>query len=165
MQEMSQVAEKTMLQALDGRGAHVSTAGALVGLDWQQAGQRPGGSPNNVFQILNHMIYWQDFCLRHLRGNPTPGPAHAPEGWPGPEAPADAAEWESAVARFGAGLEEAKHFAGAGDLGERLPEWKDGTRYTALRIIASHNDYHIGQITLLRRMLGAWPPPGGGATW
>ncbi len=25
-----------------------------------------------------------------------------------------------------------------------------------------HNSYHLGQIALLRRSLGAWPPPGGG---
>jgi len=24
---------------------------------------------------------------------------------------------------------------------------------------------HFGQIALLRRMLGAWPPPGGGDPW
>jgi hypothetical protein len=24
---------------------------------------------------------------------------------------------------------------------------------------------HLGQVVLLRRLLGAWPPPGGGDTW
>ena len=28
-----------------------------------------------------------------------------------------------------------------------------------------HNSYHVGQIILLRRLLKAWPPPGGGDTW
>jgi uncharacterized damage-inducible protein DinB len=28
-----------------------------------------------------------------------------------------------------------------------------------------HKSYHLGQIALLRRTLGAWPPPGGGDTW
>ena len=34
-----------------------------------------------------------------------------------------------------------------------------------LQLIASHNSYHMGQIALIRRSLGAWPPPGGGASW
>jgi uncharacterized damage-inducible protein DinB len=29
----------------------------------------------------------------------------------------------------------------------------------------AHNSYHIGQIAMLRRMLGAWPPKAGGDTW
>ena len=29
----------------------------------------------------------------------------------------------------------------------------------------AHNSYHTGQIAMLRRMLGAWPPQGGGDTW
>jgi uncharacterized damage-inducible protein DinB len=28
-----------------------------------------------------------------------------------------------------------------------------------------HNSYHVGQIAMLRRMLGAWPPQSGGDTW
>ena len=34
-----------------------------------------------------------------------------------------------------------------------------------LHTIASHNSYHLGQIVLVRQLLGAWPPPGGGLTW
>jgi uncharacterized damage-inducible protein DinB len=28
-----------------------------------------------------------------------------------------------------------------------------------------HNSYHVGQIAMLRRMLGLWPPRTGGDTW
>jgi uncharacterized damage-inducible protein DinB len=28
-----------------------------------------------------------------------------------------------------------------------------------------HNSYHFGQIAMLRRVLGAWPPRGGGDSW
>ena len=27
------------------------------------------------------------------------------------------------------------------------------------------NSYHLGQIVLVRQLLGAWPPPGAGLTW
>jgi uncharacterized damage-inducible protein DinB len=30
---------------------------------------------------------------------------------------------------------------------------------------AVHNSYHIGQVVILRRMLGAWPPLDGSDTW
>jgi uncharacterized damage-inducible protein DinB len=34
-----------------------------------------------------------------------------------------------------------------------------------LHAIAAHNSYHLGQVVVLRQMLGAWPPPSGGLTW
>jgi uncharacterized damage-inducible protein DinB len=29
----------------------------------------------------------------------------------------------------------------------------------------AHNSYHVGQIAMIRRALGAWPPRAGGDTW
>ena len=38
-------------------------------------------------------------------------------------------------------------------------------RADVLRAMGNHISYHVAQIALLRRMMGAWPPPGGGDTW
>jgi hypothetical protein len=43
------------------------------------------------------------------------------------------------------------------DLFARLPQ---GTGQTVLRealVLADHTAYHLGQLVLLRRLLGAWP--------
>jgi uncharacterized damage-inducible protein DinB len=43
------------------------------------------------------------------------------------------------------------------DLFARIPQ---GTGQTVLRealLVADHNAYHLGQLVLLRRLLGAWP--------
>ncbi len=40
-----------------------------------------------------------------------------------------------------------------------------GTLEAVLWQMVAHNSYHVGQITLIRRALGAWPPRGGGDTW
>lgn len=34
-----------------------------------------------------------------------------------------------------------------------------------LHAVAAHNNYHAGQVTFLRQVLGKWPPPSGGLTW
>lgn len=39
-----------------------------------------------------------------------------------------------------------------------------GGRFTVgLRMVwfTGHNAYHLGQVVLMRRILGAWPPPAG----
>jgi uncharacterized damage-inducible protein DinB len=40
-----------------------------------------------------------------------------------------------------------------------------GGRFSVgLRMVwfTGHNAYHLGQVVFMRRILGAWPPPGGG---
>jgi uncharacterized damage-inducible protein DinB len=40
-----------------------------------------------------------------------------------------------------------------------------GTLEAVLWQMVAHNSYHVGQIAMIRRTLGAWPPCGGGDTW
>jgi len=155
---------QVLQNALQGKGAHVNPTDALDGLDWVLAGQRPAGSPHTIWEILQHMIFWQDFFVAWIRGERPSMPATAAESWPDRSAPKDAVEWESAVARFKAGLTAALAEA-EGNLEATLTGSPGHTRAEALIQLIGHNSYHLGQIVLLRRLLGAWPPPGGGDTW
>ena len=40
-----------------------------------------------------------------------------------------------------------------------------GTLEAVLWQMVAHNSYHVGQIAMLRRTLGAWPPRKGGDRW
>jgi len=153
---------EALLRALSGEGAHVEAGKVLDGLDWERAGARPEDSPHSAFQIVNHLVFWQDHALAWLAGEKPPTPAHDAESWPGPERPADPAAWEDAPARFAADLERLRRHAAEDDLAARRgPK----TVLYILQIVAAHNSYHFGQVVLLRQQLGAWPPPGGGFTW
>ena len=156
--------ERLVDTALEGRGAHVLTANVFDGLDWRLAGDQPSGSPYTVWQLLSHMIYWQDFGLSLVHGIEPEKPPHASDSWPGGAAPESEQAWLNAVARFKAGLAESRREAQQ-DAGAPTATHPDKTRAERLTATASHNSYHAGQVTLLRRMLGSWPPPGGGDTW
>jgi uncharacterized damage-inducible protein DinB len=151
--------------ALHGESAHVEVSAALDGMDWRLAGVRPAGAPHTVHGLLKHMIYWQDLLLKRLTGAVAPSPAHAAEGWPGPDAPATEIEWQATVDRFSAGLAAVQACVSVETLEQVLPNWNHRTRAEAIAVAAGHNSYHLGQIVMLRRMLGAWPPPTGGDTW
>lgn len=154
--------EKMVQQALSGRGAHVLNKDGLDGLDWKLAGQASEGMPHSIFQIVGHLVYWQDFTLRWIDGSKPPTPEHADESWPGAPAPVSEEEWLALRDRFLEGLGTLEIRAVEMDLAtERGPK----TVLEMLQLIASHNSYHMGQIALIRRALGAWPPPEGGATW
>ncbi len=156
------VVRKICGQALSGRGAHAETRGALGGLDWKLAGLRPEAVPHSIFQVVNHMIYWQEFALRWLDGQKQPTPEHASESWPGRESPVSVEEWDEAVEGFGRGLEGLECRAQQQDL---LADVGGKTAMEIVQLVASHNSYHLGQVAFARRMMKAWPPPGGGATW
>jgi uncharacterized damage-inducible protein DinB len=156
------VLEKTIADALSAKDAHVEPARALEELTWQAAGTRPDGAPHSVFQLLNHMIYWQEWGIKWLDGKKPRLPKHASASWPGDEAPTGPENWQEAVNRFEGGLERLKRLSCEVDLATKRGRWSP---LEMLRLLASHNSYHLGQVVLLRRMLDAWPPPSGGDTW
>jgi uncharacterized damage-inducible protein DinB len=157
-----EILDKIIGHALSGKGAHVEAQNIVAGVEWKVAGTRPEGVPHSLFQLLNHMNYWQDWAVKWLDGKKPPIPKHASGSWPGSPGPASPEEWERAVQHFRSGLDELDRRAREADLFSKRGE---KTRLEMLHTIASHNSYHAGQVVLLRQMLGTWPPPSGGLTW
>lgn len=152
----------TTSRALSGKDAHVETANVLERLDCELAGARPDGVPHSLFQLVNHMIYWQEWGVRWLDGKRPRPPRHAAGGWPGKVSPASRAQWERTVQRYRDTLDALDRSSRQADLLSKRRKW---TRLEMLHIIASHTSYHVGQVAFLRQLLGAWPPPSGGVTW
>lgn len=144
--------------------AHVAFSNfALVsdGLTAAQASSSPGARFNSVWNITNHVWYWQEMLLRLLQGQT---PAHtdlgAPDGsgWNMASAPGDEAAWAAdrvramdgnkALARFVAALSDS-------DLDGRLEAW-NCARHQAVNSILAHNSYHTCEIISVRHMLGFW---------
>jgi uncharacterized damage-inducible protein DinB len=154
--------ENMIRRALSGEGSHVGVKDAFAGLDWKLTGVQPDGAPHSIFQLLNHMTYWNQWVVRWLAGQNPPTPKRARSGWPGTGAPQTAKEWREAVRQFDQGLREMMRASRASDL---LVKQGTNTRLEMLQMIASHNSYHLGQVVLLRQRLGAWSPPSGGLAW
>jgi uncharacterized damage-inducible protein DinB len=154
--------DKALSHALSGAGAHVETETVFADLDWRLAGIRPERAPHSVFEVLNHMLYWQEWVVQWLAGKRPPIPRHASGSWPGDQRPTSRKEWDQGVRRFRAELSVLTRWCREADLFS-----KGGTksRLEMLQTIASHNSYHAGQVVMLRQVLGAWPPRTGGLTW
>jgi len=144
---------------LDEGSAFVPPSRAFRDLSAEVACRRVDGSPHSIAEIVAHMRFWQAYTLGLARGEQPSVPVHAADGWPA----ADADAWDTLCQTFLDGLAETKRLAREGDL-SRLVRGNETLGYE-LTLHIVHNAVHIGQIILLRRMLGAWPPPGGGDTW
>ncbi len=117
------------------------------------------GAPHTIAEIVAHLHYWQNYTLALARGEPVAQPTHAAEGWPS----AQPEDWENLRAAFLVGLAETKQLAREADL-SRLVRGRDTLGYE-LTLHVMHNAVHLGQVILLRQLLGTWPPEGGGDTW
>ena len=149
----------TVLAFLEGKDNHIHPLKGLEYCHWQMAGTRVGKSPNTIFQILNHIIYWQDLFLDRIGGEDRPSPDLPSVGWPGDASPANQEAWAQAVEKFREGFEKAAGLAASRDLDEVLPTFRGMTCAESLVFLAQHNNHHIGQIITLCQVLGYWPAP------
>lgn len=135
---------------------------ALDGLSGEDAVRRPPGSPHSVAEVLAHMVFWQQRFLAMVDGEqPRPVP-HAADGWP----TVTADGWPELVREYHAGLDRYRGLAREADqLARPLVEGRERSVGASVMSYYVHEAHHLGQIILLRRMLGAWPPPGGGDSW
>ena len=150
---------RALERLLDEGSAFVPPSRAFSDLGAAVACRRVEGAPHTIAEIVAHLRFWQTYTLGLARGEQPSVPVHAAEGWPA----AAADGWEALRQAFLEGLSETKRLAREADL-SRLVRGSETLGYE-LTLHVIHNAVHIGQIILLRRMLGAWPPPGGGDTW
>ncbi|MET3696558.1 DinB family protein [Bacillus oleivorans] len=145
-------------KGLHGVNAHVDPVEVFEGLRWEMAGKKTENCPYSVWQVLNHMIFWQDYYLTLLKGRVPNPPEHDEETWPDETAPSNETEWNNTFLQFSNGLKEAENEAKK-DLKELRDARLGRTRGDILTTLMAHNSYHTGQIALIRRIIGAWPPP------
>jgi uncharacterized damage-inducible protein DinB len=165
--------EPTLRDLLHGKGAHTDPVACLEDVPTTLAGRKIDGYPHSIWQIVGHLNYWMDYELRRIAGELPSYPEHAIESWPASDVPKSDDEWKDAVMRFVSLLDR---FAELSDSGPEVlnrhveamhpsHSAQSSTVQAVLWQIVAHNSYHIGQIALLRRRFGAWPPPTGSDTW
>lgn len=164
---------RVLVELLRGRGAHTDPVVCVADVTAEWAGRMAEGSPHSIWQLVWHLNFWMDYDLRRIRGESPPYPVHNDESFPPAPGPRDGDEWRQAQQRFQGLLADYAAIAESGPdvLAREVPpthpshEQRASTVLAMLWQIVAHNSYHVGQIALLRRAMGIWPPPGGGDTW
>lgn len=148
-----------LVRLLNWSDAHVSFDDAVTGLPVSLRGKVPEGLPYSAWQLVEHMRLAQadilEFCVsRSYREKEWPG-----DFWPAPGVPATVGRWRASVAGFKAdrrALEKMVMDPGC-DLLAIVPSGTDQTLLRQVVLAADHAAYHVGQLVLVRRLLGAWP--------
>jgi hypothetical protein len=149
---------KELIELLKGGNAHADFSKSLADFPSELRGKGPKGAPHSPWEELEHMRIAQRDILEFSR-DPNHESPKWPEGyWPANPEPPDHKAWDSSVNGFCKDLESLCALVAdeSTDLYARIPH---GTGQNLLRealLAADHNAYHLGQLVLLRRMLGAW---------
>ena len=159
MADTNAVLRQQLVELIKGGNAHVDYKKAFADFPAELRGKRPKGSPHSPWELLEHMRIAQGDILEYSR-NPDHKSPDWPEGyWPPKLEPPDPKAWDRTVYGFCQDLRAmcALIQNQASDLFAPFP---NGSGHTLLRealLVADHNSYHLGQLVLLRRALGAWP--------
>jgi hypothetical protein len=148
-----------LLYLLRGGGAHLDFDKAVAGLPTELRGAKVHGLPHTPWRLLEHLRIAQWDILEFSRNPRHVSPAF-PEGyWPRGDAPPDADAWDRSVAAFRADLRAMQDLVAdpATDLYARIPHGEGQTVLREALLVADHNAYHLGQLVVVRRLLGAWP--------
>ena len=165
--------DRTLVELLYGKYAHANPVSCVEDVSCDLAGKRPGNFQHSIWQLVSHVNYWMDYELRRIRGEMPAYPAHAAESWPVHTAPANDDEWQKAVAQFKDLLAQLAALADSSPevLAREVPATHpdhakhSSSLHAVLWQTLVHNSYHFGQVAIVRRALGAWPPSAGGDTW
>ena len=167
------MSSRAIKELLRGKGAHVDPLACVDDISAELAARHVAGFPHSIGQLVFHMNYWMDYDLRRIRGERPPYPGHNSESFASRVTPAEAHEWNDLRKRFAALIDDSAALADSTeqDLQRQIEPMhlshkeRAATLEAVLWQLVAHNSYHVGQIAMIRRALGAWPPRAGGDTW
>ena len=149
---------RQVVELLDSKHAHADLESAFADIPVKLRGQKAKGAPHTAWQLLEHIRIATWDILEFSRDAKHVSPKW-PEGyWPKSDAPPTPAAWNKSLKQVREDLKAMKKLVESEktDLFKPIPH---GTGQTVIRealLIADHNAYHVGQLVLLRRLLGAW---------
>lgn len=119
---------------------------------------QPSGLPYSPWQLLEHVRLAQRDILDFCRNPSYSAPGWPADYWPAEPAPPGASAWRRSVAAFRDDRASLVRLIADPEIDPyaTIP-WGEGQTYLReLLLVADHNAFHLGQLVVLRRLLGAW---------
>ena len=143
---------------LSGGNAHVDAKATFAGIPAKLRGKRPEGLPYSIWELLEHMRIAQWDILEFSRDAKHVSPEWPAGYWPNAKQKPTPAMWEKSLKAFARDLEAMKKLVTnpQTDLFAPIPHGAGQTILREALLVADHNAYHLGQVLIVRRLLGHW---------
>jgi hypothetical protein len=153
------VLREQLVAFLNGGQAHAKFSDAVAHFPANRISERPEGLPYSAWQLVEHIRIALHDLLEFVTNS-----EYVEMEWPGNYWPKDAApgkdqSWDEALKAIQADLKsfEALVHSPDSNLYATIPWGKNGeTLLREVLLAADHTSYHVGELILLRRVLGIW---------
>lgn len=126
----------------------------LEGVTAEQAAAHPIPGAHSIWELVNHIISWEQIAKLRLEGDPVKNPPDE-MNFP-PVNDASEAAWQKTLNELAASnqsLRDAVKKIGDDKLDKIVPE-ANYSNYAMLHGVIQHDLYHAGQIALLKKLCG-----------
>jgi hypothetical protein len=147
-----------VLELLEGGHGHLSFDKATADLSPELRGIKPAGLPYSPCRLIEHMRIAQWDILQFSVDPHHISPEFPAGYWPTADAPPTPEAWSESCTAFRADLQSMMNLIASPEIDLYAPI-SHGDGQTILRealLVADHNAYHLGQLVVVRRLLGAW---------
>jgi hypothetical protein len=155
LKDANQQLRDHLLDLLRGGNAHIHFEDLVGDFPTNAINTKLEGIPYTAWQVLEHMRLAQWDILEFSRDAGHVSPAF-PEGyWPAAGAEASTEMWNQSSVAFKADLLTLEDLVNDPntDLFARIPHGDGQTFLREVLLVADHNAYHIGTLTLMKRLL------------
>ena len=148
---------KHVLYLLRGGGAHLSFDDFVKSFPADLCNRQIEGLPYTPWQVLEHMRLAQWDILEFSRDADHVSPEFPKGYWPTPNEPGSPALWQESVDNFRNDLQQMEALVEdqSTDLHAKIAHGEGQTILREALLIADHNAYHLGVLTVMGRILKA----------
>jgi uncharacterized damage-inducible protein DinB len=144
----------------DQTGWFVAVNKALLGLTAEQAAWKDGSSNNSIWQLVNHLIFWNENYLNRFKGIPDSEYSGDNDStFEGEKTSGTQDQWRETVEKLNSVLtrwENEMENADEEKFDQPAKKNEDYSWASYIATINAHIAYHIGQIVTLRKLQGSW---------
>jgi uncharacterized damage-inducible protein DinB len=147
-----------LIESLKKGNAHVDLFSAVSDFPVELAGKKPNGAPHSAWQLLEHIRVTLNDLLVFSTDSNYVAPKWPDDYWPKEKAPENAGAWQASVTALRADLDAFVQFIRnpASNLYAPIPWGSGQTLLREVLLAIDHTSYHVGQLVMLRKLLGAW---------
>lgn len=148
-----------LISLLEGANAHMSFEEAVAEIPLPRINEKPPRTPYSLWHFVEHIRIAQWDILEFIR-NPQHVSPDYPMGYrPSPDTTTNEEGWLNSLEGVHSDLRALKAIVmdPHTNLLAPLPHASGYTIFREILTVADHNAYHIGELALLRQVMGMWP--------
>jgi hypothetical protein len=148
-----------LLGRLKGRGAHMPLEEAVADFPTGRINEKFPNGTYSTWALVEHLRRTQWDILDYIR-NPHYEELEWPKDyWPAEDERATPDDWAASIQGFQRNNRELQTIAAnpESDLFAKIPWGGDYTILREILIVTDHNAYHIGELAIMRQVMGTWP--------